>query len=124
MPVASQAPPVPAMSAQAESPAFTTKQSILRPSGLKTDPEINLKASMPGKARTDRPPKIAGYEFFPQSRGFTCREIIGRGSTKKRIYLGFLSGKKWQEMKSQHSGPALRDALKQWIAAKRKEREQ
>lgn len=81
-----------------------------------------LKGKLPGTARKDKPPKLPGYDWSPQSRGFTCREVAGQGKDRQRRYIGFLSGKRWETMKRDHSGPALRAEVKAWIDSKTKKR--
>lgn len=86
---------------------------------------LSLKGgSLPGKVRTDRKPYApAGFEWHAQSKGFTCRRIVKEGNKRRRVYVGFLSGKAWAELQSRHKGPELREAVKRWIESKRQGRE-
>lgn len=94
-------------------------QSPHKGSSTKNGPS-SLKGKLPGTARKDKPPVVPGYEWSPQSRGFTCREVTGQGKDRQRRYIGFLSGKRWEQMRSEHSGRDLRAAVQAWIDSKAK----
>lgn len=73
----------------------------------------------PGKQRVDRKPYApSGYEWHAQSKGFVCRRIVYDGGKRRRVYVGFLSGKAWADMKAAHRGADLTAAVKAWIGYK------
>ena len=82
--------------------------------------ESALKGKLPGTARKDKPPMVPGYEWSPQSRGFTCREVTGQGKDRQRRYIGFLSGKRWETMKASGNAADRRAAVLAWIAEKKR----
>lgn len=74
------------------------------------------KVTIPGKDdKGRRPPKIAGYEFYRQGKGWACRSVTIDDGRRRRKYLGYLSGKAWAELQRSHSGADLRSAVLEWI---------
>lgn len=119
-------PEVAASLPDATAPNLTQNAAIPEPVSLKgmrlKNDALSLKGGgIPGKGRTDRKPHApAGYEWHAQSKGFTCRRIVKEDGKRRRVYVGFLSGKAWADMQKNHSGPELRAAVKRWIEGKEK----
>lgn len=89
--------------------------------GISEGLSLKGNVSIPGKARTDKKPYAPkGFEWHAQSKGFTCRRIVIEGGKRRRVYVGFLSGKAWADMQAAHKGPELRSAIRQWIEGRRK----
>lgn len=81
----------------------------------KGDTALKGNRAMPRNAGGVKPPKIAGFEWHAQSKGFTCRKIIIENGKRRRVYVGFLNGKAWADMQAAYRGLDLRSAVLEWI---------
>ena len=83
-----------------------------RSQGLKT----------PASRREEKPPAPAGYHWRSNGSGFELRKTVYLDGKRKQPYIAHLSKEAFQEMKRRHKGPALNEALAEWIEAREREK--
>lgn len=66
---------------------------------------------------------VGRYQFRKDGAGWECREIIGKGRSRKRAYLAHLSRNRYEQMQTRsESGEDLEEILLQWADEKREEK--
>jgi hypothetical protein len=66
---------------------------------------------------------VGRYQFRKDGAGWECREIIGKGASRKRPYLAHLSRTRYEKMQaSSATGEELAMKLIEWADGKRKEK--
>lgn len=78
------------------------------------------KPRLPKEKRRARPPAVTGYTWRKDGAGWELRKSVyvvsDTGIRKRRLpYVAHLSKSAFQEMKRQHKGAALAQAIAQWI---------
>lgn len=64
---------------------------------------------------------VGRYQFRKDGAGWECREIIGKGATRKRSYLSHLSRTKYEKMQQENvTASDLQTALIVWADEQRR----
>jgi hypothetical protein len=72
-----------------------------------------------------KPPKVAvNIEWVQKGVGWDCREVYYTGKQRRRRHLGHLGNQKWQEMQRDFQGAELEQKIREWIDARRADKEQ
>lgn len=63
---------------------------------------------------------LDGYHFRKDGAGYECREVIGKGTARKRPYLSYLSRAELSRMQREtKSAKALEEHIKKWADQKK-----
>jgi hypothetical protein len=102
-------------------PAVTRNREAKKPmlaTGNKGKGGTSQTAKAPTKKATPKPPTVTGYFWREDGAGWELRKTVYDGQKRKQPYVAHLSDSAFAEMKRQHKGAALNDAIARWIAEK------
>lgn len=87
---------------------------------LKTGRSTVTRSKVPTDDDERKSFSLGRYHFRKDGAGYECREVIGRGASRKRPYLAYLSRATLNEMKAESPDDATLEArLIEWANARK-----
>lgn len=104
-------------------------QTVSLPSGTRSRGKRTAKSGTGSRSvlPTDDDEKksltVGRYQFRKDGAGWECREIVGKGTSRKRTYLAHLSRNRYEQMQANsETEEALERILLEWADEKREEK--
>lgn len=110
--------PTPAAEIRASSSPQVTPFVAVPKDPLKASSEMRSGSLLPTEADARKSRTIGRYQFRKEGAGWECREIVGKGVSRKRIYLAHLSRASYEEMQARATDGELESELIKWAESK------
>ena len=102
----------------ADSPALLTGKQTPE----NAPPVTRKQVGMPKAKNTAKPLSLTGYVWRSDGAGWELRKLVNADGKRKQPYVAHLSKTAYQQMKREHKGQALADALAQWVREREREK--
>jgi hypothetical protein len=99
------------------SEVFTGKQTA-----QKALPVTGKQVAQPRARSKVKPLSVGDYVWRPDGSGWELRKVITEDGQRKQRYISHLGKAEYQEIKRQHKGQALADALAVWVREREREK--